>query len=261
MHDARSRFHSTVARSMSTSVLALPRSCARSLSPSPLVSGLCPLFEPVSSCACSQPALCPPLCPTSLYTGRPFPYVYPTRLACKVLWCLGATAHEIATLGVAENVEQHQRRKHCELDNILQISSWVSGMTAATRGKLDSTKNVDVYKYAVILGNAMQPTHVDPWLRNLLRGDPPTFDNRLKAITTEGVTQKFLNDKKAAIAHPQITNFKQLSSRIRAVRGIKEWSFLHTAVHEEVLPLGGGGLFLHNSVLTSKQSMQSAGWL
>ena len=152
----------------------------------------------------------------------------------KILWCFGASAHEIATAWVAENIEQHQRRRHSELDNILQIQSWIKGMQVATRGKLDSTKVVDVMKYAVILGNPLNPLQAEPWLTNLLQGDPPTFENKLKAICTNGVNQKFLIDQKASIAHPDINNFKTLSMRVRAVRGFEEWHFLHKMVHEEV---------------------------
>ena len=46
----------------------------------------------------------------------------------QVVWLFAAQAAEIVTAGVADNIEQHQRRKHNELDNILQIRSWVGGV-------------------------------------------------------------------------------------------------------------------------------------
>ena len=104
-------------------------------------------------------------------------------LSTQVLWCFAATPHEIATAGVADNIEQHQRRKHSELDNILQIKSWIDGMSIQTKGKLDPSKTVDVLKYALILGNPLNPAFVEPWLLPLLKGAPPTFENKLKAVT------------------------------------------------------------------------------
>ena len=156
-------------------------------------------------------------------------------LSTQVLWCFAATPHEIATAGLTDNIEQHQRRKHSELDNILQIKSWIDGMSIQTKGKLDPSKTVDVLKYALILGNPLNPAFIEPWLLPLLKGAPPTFDNKLKAVTdTSGVTQKFLVDSKATIAHPEINTFKKLVMRSRAVRGFEEWHLLHKLVLEEV---------------------------
>lgn len=44
-----------------------------------------------------------------------------------------AQAHEIRTMGVTENIEQHQRRRHGELDNIFQVKSWIDQMHAVTK--------------------------------------------------------------------------------------------------------------------------------
>ena len=67
----------------------------------------------------------------------------------------------------------------------------------------------------------------------MLKGKPPTFNNKLDAITTAGVTQKFLQDHKATIAHPEMNHYKKIVARVRAVRGLGEWLAVHERISEE----------------------------
>ena len=99
-------------------------------------------------------------------------------------------------MAIAENISQHLRRRHSELDNIFQVRSWMQAMQSLTKGKLDPTRGIDIVKYATILGNPMQPLYVEPWLRRLLDKRPPTFQNKLDAICTAGVNLKFFTDQK-----------------------------------------------------------------
>ena len=46
----------------------------------------------------------------------------------KITWLFGATDQEILTLSVNDNIDQHNRRRHTELDNIFQVMSWMEGM-------------------------------------------------------------------------------------------------------------------------------------
>ena len=106
-------------------------------------------------------------------------------------------------------------------------------MSAITKGRLDPTKALDVCKFATILGTPTQPLKVDPWLRGLLRDKPPTFENKLDAITTPGVTVKFLLDAKATIAHTEMNDYKKVASRVRAVKGFGEFMMIHEKISEE----------------------------
>ena len=41
---------------------------------------------------------------------------------------LNATADEIVMLGQSDNIEQHERKRHTEIDNILAVASWMESM-------------------------------------------------------------------------------------------------------------------------------------
>ena len=138
----------------------------------------------------------------------------------KIMWLFSAQAHEIKNIAIQDNIDQHLRRRHTEMDNIFQVKSWMDIMPTITKGRLDPTKALDVCKFATILGTPTQPLKVDPWLKGLLRDKPPTFENKLDAITTSGVTTKFLLDNKATIAHPEMKDYKKIAARVRAVKGL-----------------------------------------
>ena len=109
----------------------------------------------------------------------------------------------------------------------------MENMSSITKGRLDPNKALDVCKFATILGFPTQPLRCDEWLKNMLKGKPPTFDNKLDAILTAGVTQKFLQDHKATIAHPEMNHYKKIVARVRAVKGFGEWLAVHERISEE----------------------------
>jgi hypothetical protein len=137
-------------------------------------------------------------------------------------------------MGMEENIEQHKRRRHTELDNIFQVRSWMESMSRLTKSKLDSNKCIDIVKYATILGSPTCFNRVEPWMRKLLDGKPPTFENKLEAISTAGITHKFLTDMKATIQHPEMNNYKKLLPRVRIVRGFAELDALQSQIQDEV---------------------------
>ena len=106
-------------------------------------------------------------------------------------------------------------------------------MGSITNGRLDPNKALDVCKFATILGTPTQPMKCDKFLTLLLQGKPPTFEHKLDAITTSGVTHKYLNDNKATIAHPEMNGYKKLAARVRAVKGFSEWLAIHERIAEE----------------------------
>ena len=60
----------------------------------------------------------------------------------------------------------------------------------------------------------------------MLKGNPPTFQNKLSAITSTGITKKFLDDKKIQIDHPEMKTYTRLVQRTRAVQGFELWDEL-----------------------------------
>ena len=151
----------------------------------------------------------------------------------KIMWLFSAQAHEIKNIAIQDNIDQHLRRRHTEMDNIFQVKSWMDIMPAITKNRLDPNKALDVCKFATIFGTPTQPLKCDPWLKALLREKPPTFENKLDAITTPGVTVKFLLDAKATIAHPEMKDYKKVASRVRAVKGFGEFMRIHEKICEE----------------------------
>lgn len=69
-------------------------------------------------------------------------------------------ADEIKNLSVSENIEQHARRRHIELDNLFQVRSWMCHMGPVTKNKLDPNKLLDIVKYATIMGDPQRPMKV-----------------------------------------------------------------------------------------------------
>ena len=159
----------------------------------------------------------------------------------RITWLFTASVQEILTLSVIENIEQHERRRHSELENIFQVEAWVKSMHTEkiANVSLDPTKALDVVKYALALGNPLFPDDVSDWLRSLLQGKPPTFKNKLVALQAKGVTKRFLDDKKAKICHPEMNSYAKVVLRVRAVNGFHEFKTLHELISEE---LGRRGL-------------------
>ena len=65
----------------------------------------------------------------------------------RVLLFLNSSAGDIEMLNSAENMEQQERKKHSELDNIAAIQEWMHSMRSVCSA-LDPTKALDVYKFA-----------------------------------------------------------------------------------------------------------------
>ena len=180
----------------------------------------------------------------------------------RIAWLFQASAHEIATIGISENLEQHARRRHTELDNLFQVRTWIAAMETATPKRLDPKSRLDVVKYALSLSNPLQPSEVPSWLGALLKGKPNTHANRIEALTTQGVTKKFLDKERAAIQHPEMNNYNKVQLRVRAVLGFHEFPLLHKSISEE---LGRRGLMhkafpLPSSLLLDPNILTSDGF-
>ena len=79
-------------------------------------------------------------------------------------------------MNISENLEQATRKKHTELDNLFQVKSWMEAMQS-TMGEhgLAPAKTIDIFKYAVAVGNPTQPMEPEVWMTALLHGETPYF--------------------------------------------------------------------------------------
>ena len=82
----------------------------------------------------------------------------------KITWLFGATDQEILTVSVYDNTDHHNRCRRTELGNIFQVKSWMESMKLIKNPPLDSTKAIDIVKYALAMGDPSQPDVVPEWL-------------------------------------------------------------------------------------------------
>ena len=107
-------------------------------------------------------------------------------------------------------------------------------MKRTTNPLLDPTKAIDIVKYALAIGDPLQPAVVPDLLRALLKGKAATYGNKIEALCTKGVTQRFLDDKWAKVMHPEMSNYTKIVLRVRAVNGFHEFLSLHHDINEEL---------------------------
>lgn len=155
-------------------------------------------------------------------------------MSIKVTWVFGASKDEIINMSILDNIEQHKRKRHTEFDNIFQVRQWMSMMSEMSAGKLDPKKAIDVVKYALIMGDPLRPADMPSWLAALMNDKPPTFANKVAAVTQQGVTKTFINDNKIQIQHPEMKRYQAIMQRVRAVAGFEYWDALHKTVWQEM---------------------------
>ena len=177
----------------------------------------------------------------------------------RVLWAFQASVEEIQNISIAENIEQHNRRRHSEMDNIFQVKQWMDTMRTTSPKVLDEKNRLDVVKFAMTLGDPLNPQSMPSWLSTLMKDRPNTQTNRIAAMKTDGVTKKWLDSQKAAIAHPDMKTYNTVQTRVRAVLGFHEFEEIHQTITAELglrghlhkaFPLTGT-LLLDSNILTS----------
>ena len=184
-------------------------------------------------------------------------------MSIRIAWLFQASPQEIATIGISENMEQHARRRHTELDNLFQVKSWMTSMSQASPVRLDSKNRLDVVKFAMSMLDPLAPHDVPQWMKALLQGKPNTQANRIEAMTTQGVTKKYLDKVKAEVRHPEMNTYNKIQLRVRAVLGFHEFEELHKQISEE---LGRRGLLnkpfpLPSSLLLDPNILTAEGFL
>ena len=120
------------------------------------------------------------------------------------------TAHGPKVLNQSENVEQFERKRHTEMDNIAAVAAWTESVRGLPGKVLDCEKPLDVLKYVALMGDPRTPREVPPWLDELFTklkagsARSAGFDAKLAAITNKMVTKQWLISKKVSLLHPQI---------------------------------------------------------
>jgi hypothetical protein len=87
-------------------------------------------------------------------------------LGVRVLLYFDATPDELMVMNHVENIEQFERKRHNELDNVDAVYSWMESVRNLPGQPLDPDKALDVMKYAAILGDPRAPTAVPGWLQD-----------------------------------------------------------------------------------------------
>ena len=157
------------------------------------------------------------------------------------------TAHGPKVLNQSENVEQFERKRHTEMDNIAVVAAWTESVRGLPGKVLDCEKPLDVLKYVALMGDPRTPREVPPWLDELFTklkagsARSAGFDAKLAAITNKMVTKQWLNSKKVSLLHPQIKSYADLALRHRFLRGFVPEA-RQRLYDKIVLPMGERGL-------------------
>jgi hypothetical protein len=167
-------------------------------------------------------------------------------------------------LNQSENVEQFERKRHHELDNVDAIVLFMNSMRCKA-SPLDAEKPLDVMKYAAILGDPRQPGAVPDWMRELFKKsglssaspESSTFSKKITAITAKGITKQWLLAQKVGTTHPQMRSYTELALRHRFIRGFSERArcLLHSRITQE---MGRRGLAHRAHPLTRSLLMDPA---
>lgn len=150
-------------------------------------------------------------------------------------------------LNQAENVEQFERKRHTEMDNISVVAAWTESVKNLPGKLLDSDKPLDILKYVALMGDPRKPREVPPWLEELFSkikagsAKSATFAAKMSAITNKMVTKQWLNSKKVSLLHPQIKGYADLALRHRFLRGFCPEA-LQRLRDRIVIPMGQKGL-------------------
>ena len=132
-----------------------------------------------------------------------------------------AAAEEIGVLNQAENIEQHERKRHTEMDNILAVSSWMSSLARLSASALNPQCALDVVKFAVALGDPRQPLQTADWMKTELAkaGKPNTLAWRVRVVSQRHITRQFLSHVGAHPSHPQMNTYGSVCARHKFLKG------------------------------------------
>lgn len=141
-----------------------------------------------------------------------------------------ATPNDIAMVGQCGNMDQHEHRRHSEIDNILAVDAWMQSMKE-TAIALNPLNMFDVFRFAVCLVDPRRPSDMPAWMAKELACNLPTIANRIATVMAKHVTKRWLMDNKAAPVHPQLNSYVAVARRHRFLRGFCALRELHQLLY------------------------------
>jgi hypothetical protein len=150
----------------------------------------------------------------------------------KSIRLFNTSPEEMGVVNQAENIEQGDRKRHSELDNLLAVQSWVEAAHRVSATGLGNNA-LDVFKFAVILGDPRRPADTPAWLSKELKnlGKAASLANKLAVVCMKHVNKKYLAEHKANPIHPQMNSFAAFFLRYRTVRGFHALEELHRELY------------------------------
>ena len=143
----------------------------------------------------------------------------------RLLFQFDLGADDVLLINQAENIEQHKRKRHTELDNIDAVSVWKMAITG--QGPMSAMKPdacLDVFKYACTLSDRSgRPS----WLMKELKGKGDSPKEVAAILVDKKMNRKYMEQSKITTCHPHVKNYSDISQRHRFLKG-----FSQAAYHE-----------------------------
>ena len=125
---------------------------------------------------------------------------------------LRAIADEVELMNASENVDQFERKRHTELDNLQTVAVWQRNVIVHG---LSGTP-LDCFKYAVALADC-RADKPPPWLVSELKGRVNSFETRLSIVKEKN--KQWFTTNKVAPQHCQMNSYSNLALRLRFIKG------------------------------------------
>jgi hypothetical protein len=145
---------------------------------------------------------------------------------------------EVLLINQSENIEQHHRKRHSELDNIDAVSVWklaITGQGPMAPMKPDSA--LDVFKYACSLSDS---GGMPKWLVLALKGTGGAATDVAAVLIDKKMTRKFMEANKITTSHPHIKNYNDIHQRQRYLKGFNPLA--HRALQDVFSEMGVRGI-------------------
>ena len=171
-------------------------------------------------------------------------------ISIRVSLRLGSGADEIEIMNSEENIEQAERKKRSELDNLSDMFQCIESMKGMGKSGMDPENGVHVFKYmcALVNPNAKQ---LPAFLQNLLdkKSLAPTLANRVMVMSSSDIGVQWLKVNKVTSPHPVLKTYPDLVLRLRFTKGFSSVAF-DKLVNEFASEAGRHGLASLESPLT-----------
>jgi hypothetical protein len=135
----------------------------------------------------------------------------------RLLMHFDLSGDEVLLINQSENIEQHLRKRHSELDNIDAVSVWKMAITGnGPMAPLKPDSALDVFKYACTLSDrGGRPT----WLVSALRGTGGQAKDVAAVLLKKEMNRKYMEQHKITTSHPHIKTYNDIHQRQRYLKG------------------------------------------